>query len=150
MAWALIPVAFCLALFFWVFRPAKLADIPAYSITPSVAVTLEPGQTFELFVTPITAAEGKVEASFFLVVDETAEPFRPRNLEGDPNRGLRFRTTREDLFGKRTGTFELVCIVARPEVTRDFEAIAKRGHPGGPGWQRLSVPVTLTKAAVSR
>lgn len=145
MAWALIPVALCLGLFFWVFRPSKLAEIPAYSMTPNAAVTLEPGQTFELFVTPTSPADGKIEASFFLVVDETAEPFRPRNLEGDPNHGLRFRSTREDLFGKRTGTFQLVCIVARPEVTRDFEAIAKRGHADGPGWQRLAVPLTLTK-----
>lgn len=133
------------ALFFWVFRPSKLADIPSYSITPNAPVTLEPGQTFELFVTPVTAAEGKVEASFFIVTDGAAEPFRPRNLEGDPNHGLRFRTTREDLFGKRQGNFDLVCIVARPEVTRDFDAIAKRGNPGGPGWQRLAVAITLTK-----
>lgn len=127
------------------FRPSKLADIPSYSITPNAPVTLEPGQTLELFVTPVTAAEGKVEASFFIVADGVAEAFRPRNLEGDANHGLRFRTTREDLFGKRQGTFDLVCIVARPEVTRDFDAIAKRGHPGGPGWQRLAVAVTLTK-----
>jgi hypothetical protein len=107
---------------------------------------LEPGQTLELSVRPAEPADGKVEASFFLVSNGTAEPFRPRNLEGDPNRGLRFQATREDLVGKRDGEIDLVCIVARPEVTRDFDAIAKRGHPGGPGWQRLSLKLTLPKA----
>lgn len=131
-----------IALFVWVFRPRKVAPLPHYQLLGESSAVLAKGATLEFSVRPSASLEGAANVRFFVVQDGRADPVKPVT-EGSLASELFVRAKREDAFGNKSGKARLVSVVARPDVDRDLESIAKREISDGPGWQRMSVEVTL-------
>jgi hypothetical protein len=76
----------------------------------------------------------------FAVQGATGQEVWPQ-VQIAPSGAVEIRAAAGEVFGDRTGHWEMVVLIARPEALRKAEPAAAIARPSDPGWRRLTVPL---------
>jgi hypothetical protein len=103
---------------------------------------LRPESRLVLVANPVGAVVGPVAVRAFVVRAARADEVRPE-VQIAASGAVEIRAPVAEVFGGRSGRWDLVTLIGRPEALRQLQPSAALSQPADPAWRRVTVPLEL-------